>query len=341
MTNCSNCGAVLPGEADRCPVCAARTGPDGGVGALYQPSAALIADRARARPDVAPGEPYGAPLGPARILGFAFRLWWGALGRLVLIGLIPYAVLIPLGGVVALLGGLAFEDEFYVLPAVGVAGAALLALLPLTLAAAAATLMAIDDQARKGRQRRTVGELFGRGLRYFWRLLGISALVWLTLAGLATAPVIGWIASWPLGLAASLASLTAGVYLWVRWSAALPAAVVEDAPGASGFGRSGELVRGAWWNVFAALLLYALILAGIQLVTWVLQLIPVVGLVVWGLAGLLTNPLSLAVNFAIYASLRDRELGAAPAVADQPPPSTPPSAGAHSISASPQSSGRL
>jgi hypothetical protein len=45
----------------------------------------------------------------------------------------------------------------------------------------------------------------------------------------------------------------------------------------------------------------------------VLGLVPIVGLVVGAVAGLLTNSLGLAVNFAIYAALRDRELARQPA----------------------------
>jgi hypothetical protein len=76
-----------------------------------------------------------------------------------------------------------------------------------------------------------------RGRRRLWALLGLSIL-----SGLAIM----------LGL---ILLIVPGVYLLVRWSAAVPALIAEEAGVTESLGLSGQAVEGRFWHVLAAILL--------------------------------------------------------------------------------------
>lgn len=68
-----------------------------------------------------------------------------------------------------------------------------------------------------------------------------------------------------------------GIYVFVRWSLACPAAVVEEVDGpVDAIGRSWGLVAGSWWRVFGILLLTfilaslagALVAAPLEIAAW-------------------------------------------------------------------------
>lgn len=72
--------------------------------------------------------------------------------------------------------------------------------------------------------------------RRLWALLGLSLL-----SGIAVV----------LGL---LFLLIPGIYLLVRWSAAVPAMIAEDSGVIDSFGLSAGVVKGRFWHVFASML---------------------------------------------------------------------------------------
>jgi hypothetical protein len=74
------------------------------------------------------------------------------------------------------------------------------------------------------------------GRRRIWALLGLNVL-----SGLAI--VVGLVFL-----------IVPGVYLMVRWSAAVPALIAEDADVTVAMDRSVEAVQGRYWQVLAALL---------------------------------------------------------------------------------------
>ena len=164
--------------------------------------------------------------------------------------------------------------------------------------------------------------------------------------------------SW-LGL---LLCLLPGVYLWVRWSLAGPALVLEQAGVRGAMRRSGALVRGSWWRVFGVAVLTVIItelistaisapvaavfgfllpssstgaLSGTQLVAFTL-LTAVTAII----AGTITSPFTASVYALLYVDQRmrrealDLELmraagvplpAASPEAAPQPPqPPMPP-----------------
>jgi hypothetical protein len=73
--------------------------------------------------------------------------------------------------------------------------------------------------------------------RRLWALLGVSLV-----SGLGIA----------LGL---IALIVPGVYLFVRWSAAVPAMIAEEAGVYDSLGLSADAVEGRFWHVFAAILI--------------------------------------------------------------------------------------
>jgi hypothetical protein len=159
-----------------------------------------------------------------------------------------------------------------------------------------------------------------------------------------------------LSWAGLLLCLLPGVYLWVRWSLAGPALVLEKAGVRGAMRRSGALVRGSWWRVFGVAALTVIItelistaisapvgavfgfmvpgsstgsLTGVQLLAFTL-LTTVTAII----AGTITSPFTASVYALLYVDQRmrrealDIELmraagvplpAAPPAAAPQPP----------------------
>jgi hypothetical protein len=109
----------------------------------------------------------------------------------------------------------------------------------------------------------TFGEVWARvrprllpllGLTLLYPLAGMALLVPVALLGLAAPPV------------AVLAYIVVAAWLYVLFSLASPAFVLEDARVGRAFARSRQLVRGSWWRVFGILLLAAVIAFVISLI---------------------------------------------------------------------------
>ncbi|WP_370739437.1 DUF7544 domain-containing protein [Streptomyces fradiae] len=96
-------------------------------------------------------------------------------------------------------------------------------------------------------------------------LLFLIPLIILTITAVAVAPGLILTAAGSTGagaaltLAGGLAALVLAVWLWIRFSLAAPALMLERQGVIASLRRSAKLVRGAWWRVF-----------GIQLLTLVL-----------------------------------------------------------------------
>ena len=143
-------------------------------------------------------------------------------------------------------------------------------------------------------------------MRFAFKRLG--ALVWLTIV-FAFLLVLGL-----------LACVVPGVYLYVAWSVAVPALLLEDRRGWKALKRSKELVKGRWWSVLGAIFLSGL-LAGIVQAVFSGLLAAVVGSsdneVVNATAGaiantassMLTTPFAAAVIMVVYFDLRVRKEG--------------------------------
>jgi hypothetical protein len=126
-----------------------------------------------------------------------------------------------------------------------------------------------------------------------------------------------------LGLFAGFFVVVVGaVFLFVRWSVAIPALVLERRGPAAALGRSWNLVSGFWWKCFGTLfvaysLLIVLSVAFAALLGALLAAVTGIDSVL-GLAAqqvvdvavqLLTLPLLAAVTVVLYVDLRVRKEG--------------------------------
>lgn len=110
------------------------------------------------------------------------------------------------------------------------------------------------------------------------------------------------------------------IWLYIAWSFATPALLVEDTRGRAALGRSFNLVRGRWWPVFGTLLLGFLIAglvgAGIEAIltpivsgTDSLTTAVLLDAVVRSISAIVTTPFSAALIGIIYFDLRVRKEG--------------------------------
>ncbi|MBH5336669.1 hypothetical protein IHE55_18565 [Streptomyces pactum] len=90
-------------------------------------------------------------------------------------------------------------------------------------------------------------------------LAGFAPGVLLALAGAEEAGAA-------LALLGGFAGLGAGIWLWIRYSLAAPALMLEKAGVTTALRRSAKLVRGAWWRVFGIQLLVLVIVLVVEAV---------------------------------------------------------------------------
>ena len=120
----------------------------------------------------------------------------------------------------------------------------------------------------------------------------------------------------------AIAGVLLGIWIWIRWSVAIPAMLTEDVRGRRALGRSFGLVKGRWWPTFGAIVLAAII-------GWIVSAIVssiadavlfadsdatfatsvVVETVAGIVAGVVVTPLQAAVVAIVYFDLRVRKEG--------------------------------
>ncbi len=117
------------------------------------------------------------------------------------------------------------------------------------------TLTAVVGRAVLGEQI-TAGQAWrqariGALARLVLLLIGIFVLVWAVLIGV---PLLGSLASGPVGVALAIPALIAAVpltiFLWVKTSLAASVVVLERANATAAIGRSWRLTRRSFWRVF-------------------------------------------------------------------------------------------
>ena len=147
---------------------------------------------------------------------------------------------------------------------VGVSGLALLALTGM--------LTVVIGRSVLGQQT-TMRHAFREVLPRLLRMVGVSVLIGLlttavivvcalpaVLVGVLGPPGVATILSTVgLGLLGAAAAVTAGIWIWVKFSLAIPAVVLEKAGVINALRRSAHLVRGSFWRVLGILLLIGLI----------------------------------------------------------------------------------
>ncbi|MFN2586678.1 MAG: hypothetical protein ABR613_00980 [Actinomycetota bacterium] len=226
----------------------------------------------------------------------------------------------------------AVEDEFWTMFAAQML-LVVVAMITVTIATGAC-MKAVSDVYLGGRPEAA------SSLRFAARR--VHSLVWIS------------VLTFVLGGLALLALIVPGVWLWVSWTVAPAALLVEGTKGMKALRRSFRLVRGRWWPVFGAImigfLLAGIVGAAIGAVTVPLifsdaadnvVLSAVVNTIVNTISGVVTTPFQAALVAVVYFDLRVRKegfdlellaerIGTAPDPARRPeflppPPPQPPS----------------
>jgi hypothetical protein len=100
--------------------------------------------------------------------------------------------------------------------------------------------------------------LIGLGLLIVLALLGLAAVYLASLFGCLTLEAPAWLSAL-VGFLGFAVTLSAVVFLWVSWSLAAAAYVLEGASVTAALRRSSRLVRPHWWRI-----------CGIQLLGWII-----------------------------------------------------------------------
>ncbi len=303
MDQCAKCGRVLEVLSGKCPVCDQG---EGDVDELYASTEAVIETLADPVDRQAAGEPgFGIDLTVGDVIGGAFRMWGQTFGRQLLMGLAGQVALVPL-----LLWQPDFTEGFSGISWMMIGVIILITLLigiPVAVWAAICSIIIAADQARHGKQVRSMAEVALKALGSFWSYLGAALLVGLALilCGVPAVILISLVAPASAGAAVIgvLLFFALIIYLAVRWLVVGEAVVLENKPAFEAIRRSGELVSGNWWLTFGILLIFWLIMIGVVIGIVLLSLIPFVGQVINLASGVLTTPLSICFVVAIYAGL--------------------------------------
>ncbi|WKX70681.1 glycerophosphoryl diester phosphodiesterase membrane domain-containing protein [Streptomyces sp. XD-27] len=137
---------------------------------------------------------------------------------------------------------------------------------------ATALLTVVTSRAVLGRPV-TTAEAWHSARPQLARLCGLLFLLPLIVVGVAAAGVAPGVllalagaesGGAALALLGGLAAFGAAIWLWIRFSLAAPALMLEKASVTAALRRSAKLVRGAWWRVFGIQLLALLIVLVVE-----------------------------------------------------------------------------
>ena len=128
-------------------------------------------------------------------------------------------------------------------------------------------------------QQPTFGDALSRGIAVLLPIIGLSILMYLGIA-------IGF-----------MLIIIPGIYLLVRWSAAIPALVQERRGILESMKRSAELTKGSRWRILGLIVIVYIVLIVIQMVLGLLII------AVTGLAGSIVGALLAALVSAVAAVL--------------------------------------
>ena len=107
----------------------------------------------------------------------------------------------------------------------------------------------------------TFAEIWTRVRPRLGALLGLTLVIPAIAAAAAVVAVFVAVLSEGLGLLLAIAMLIAGIWLYILFSLATPALMLENAGIGRAFGRSRTLVTGSWWRIFGITLLAIIIVS--------------------------------------------------------------------------------
>ncbi|MFH8979391.1 glycerophosphoryl diester phosphodiesterase membrane domain-containing protein [Streptomyces varsoviensis] len=150
---------------------------------------------------------------------------------------------------------------------------------------ATAMLTVVVSRAVLGRSA-TLREAWTGARPQLLRMLGLVILVPLLILAVVTVSVLPGIlvsvagaeaGGAALALLGAIAGCVAAVWLWIRYSLAAPALMLEKQGVTASMRRSAKLVRGAWWRIFGvqllAILIAFVVMAVVQIPTGIAQLL--------------------------------------------------------------------
>ncbi|MFJ7157978.1 hypothetical protein ACIQUQ_24010 [Streptomyces sp. NPDC101118] len=125
---------------------------------------------------------------------------------------------------------------------------------------ATATLTMVFSRAVLGRTS-TVAEAWQEARPRLLKLTGLTLLLLLMVVAVFAVGLLPGIltGSWGLGLGGMLIAFPVALWLYIRFSLASPALMLEKQPVLKSLARSARLVRGAWWRIFLITLLTGII----------------------------------------------------------------------------------
>lgn len=224
------------------------------------------------------GRNFGLCIGLAVIFSgiptFLYQLWTGSQVDVALLSAETGAAPPPAVGATFALAGVVFFIIYMVLASI------------LQAALVRATIEDLNGQ------RPTFGDALGRGIAVLLPIIGLSILMYLA-----------------IGIGFALLIIP-GIYLLVRWSAAVPALVHEGLGVFESMKRSSELTKGSRWRIFGLFVILIIAVWALQLALGLLALtiIPILGTVLaTALVAVLSAVTSVIASIAMavaYVELR-------------------------------------
>jgi hypothetical protein len=301
MSNCKHCGTQLPEHATSCPTCASSIVDRD----LYAPTDTVIRQDDDAPENSEATLSYFVNLDITDIIMASFRIWYRNFRRLAGLSAINYASIIPLI-ILLILMATDIMDSDTLEVAMGIAGILTAVILwPLSAVCWAAGLLTLKDDVQGTNRFASTTDAFTAGIPFLARLL-LGGLVYIAMFSLICAPalVAAVLKIWPLLIIYLPLGLGGMMYLFIRWAVAFQSIVIEDQSVISGFLASSGLVRGHWWIVLGAYVVFFMAMGTLQSPVMMVAFIPIIGQLISFAAGFLFfMPVSYSFSFAIYSAM--------------------------------------
>ena len=144
---------------------------------------------------------------------------------------------------------------------------------------------------------------YRQALSHFWPLARLFTIMVLTFFGLMLLAIMPLIIP-PLACLSFPGATVLGIYLFVSWSLAPVALILENQRGALlALGRGRSLVRGAWWRTFLTLVCLGALIAVLQLSASTLSELVAFGLQAIGAPGATQQPTWIAAVASLLNNL--------------------------------------
>ena len=143
-------------------------------------------------------------------------------------------------------------------------------------------------------------------------IIGTAILIGLAMLAIGVAAVglsfavdkidLGWLIA-----VIVVATISGSVYIVINWSVALQSVIFERQNPTGALARSYYLVSENWWRILGIMIVSVLILIGLQIVIFIVSLIPILGLIVNLIWSMLTGVVWAIITTFIYFDLRSQK----------------------------------